>query len=263
MTLHLESRLAVDEPLARAVIYRFVSELFEHPTLAARTWGEWRRALAISLETCAETGTSGELAALFEQCVDAGTDRDGVACDYERIIGPTPRAGAVPYETEWLGAAGDLLQFHQISDIAAFYRAFGLELDATCHERADHISIELAFLHFLCVKESWAADRGETELRRATRDAERRFLDEHLARWAPAFCERLARWSERSFYARGAAALRGWLDDECRRFGISPGDPTLAPGSSSLSLDDCCVGCGKSSACRGSDTEADEHDDAR
>lgn len=245
MTIDLDADRATSEALARAVVYRYLSDALRHPARAGLREPGWADALAAALEECADAGLGADARATLE----LATDRAAVERDYGRIIGHTPRAGVPPYESEWLGAAGDLLQFHQMSDVAAFYSAFGLVLGDPCDERVDHVGIELAFLQFLCAKEAWAASRGEGELARVSRDAQRGFLADHLARWGPAFCRRLEACARGGYYAAAARLCAGWVDAECRRLGVERGDPTLAPGESSVTLEDTCVSCAHSSSC--------------
>lgn len=245
MTMETIESLATDRALARAVVYRYLSEALRHPARGLGDGCEWSAALPAALEECG----AAELQATLEPCLARGADRARVESDYGRIIGHTPRAGVPPYESEWLGAAGDLLQYHQMADVAAFYKAFGLALDTGCDERGDHLAVELSFLQFLCVKEAWAAARGETELASVARDGLRAFLGEHVAPWAPAFCRRLASCGEGGFYAALGAFASAWIEAECRRLEVPCGDPTRAPGESSITLEDTCISCAHASSC--------------
>lgn len=234
-----------DLALARAVVYRYLSENLRHPAQALLTEREWSPALAAALEECG----AGSLAELARRCHELGGDRERVESDYGRIIGHTPRAGVPPYESEWLGAAGDLLQYHQMADITAFYRAFGLELALNCDERGDHVAIELSFLQFLCAKEAWGEQRSEDELVLAARDGQRAFLGGHVATWTPAFCRKLGAAGCGGYYEALSALTAGWVEAECRRLGVACGDATLVPGESSLTLEETCVSCAHASSC--------------
>jgi TorA maturation chaperone TorD len=224
----------VDEALARAVVYRYLSEALRHPARFVLAPGEWRAPLLAALSECG----ADEFRPVLERCLELGSDRPRVELDYGRIIGHTPRAGVPPYESEWLGAAGDLLQYHQIADVSAAYKAFGLALSASCDERADHVGVELAFLQFLCAKEAWAGERGDATLARIARDGERAFLGEHVATWTPAFCRRIGLCASGGFYAALADFTAAWIDSECGRLGVPRGDPTRPPGESSITLQD-------------------------
>ena len=60
-------------------------------------------------------------------------------------------------EIEYGDAQADpLFQPHRLADLAAFYRAFGLELAADAAERQDHLCIELEFMSVLAAKEGYA-----------------------------------------------------------------------------------------------------------
>ena len=237
--------------LARAVLYRIAGLAFRHP---GAEWREqWMSAADGAREAalaCRELdGSPAELAGAVEAALSCRLPIDEITAEHARVIGHTPRASTTPYETEWSGAAGELLQFHQLSDISAFYNAFCLELGSRCDERADHISIELEFMHFLAVKEAWAEEQRLHDLAGLCRDTARKFLSEHLARWAPGFCNRVGLASRGGFYARAAALLRAFLEDECRRLGAAEGDAALAPGATSFRPEDACFGCGHAAAC--------------
>lgn len=234
-----------DQALARAVVYRYLAENLRHPARAILTEREWRPALAAALEECAP----GSLTELAQRCHALGEERERVECDYGRIIGHTPRAGVPPYESEWLGAAGELLQYHQMADISAFYRAFGLGLAGDCDERGDHVAIELSFLQFLCAKEAWGSERNDDELARVAREGQRAFLAGHVATWTPAFCRKLAAAGRGGYYEALAELTAGWVEAECQRLDVPCGDPTLVPGESSIALEDTCVSCAHASSC--------------
>lgn len=245
MTSETIETLDTDRALARAVVYRYLAEALRHPAQATLTEREWKPALEAALE---ESG-HGELATHVTRCLALGEDRARVESDYGRIIGHTPRAGVPPYESEWLGAAGELLQVHQMADVAAFYKAFALELDGQCDERVDHVAVELAFLQFLCAKEAWAGARDDSELARSAREGQRAFLGEHVAPWTPAFCRRMGSCGRDGFYEALADFASAWIAAECRRLDVACGDPTRAPGDSSITLEDTCVSCAHTSSC--------------
>lgn len=234
-----------EQALARAVVYRLLAGLFRAPAALLQGGGEGSLDARSALD-CLREGPAicgREVLEALAACLALAEDRERLESDQARVMGHTPRAGAVPYETEWAGAAGDLLQFHQLGDLAGFYRAFGLEPGTHCHERPDHVSVELAFLHFLCVKEAWAAGQADARLADVSRQAQERFLSEHLGSWAPAFCVRLARLDPDGFHGRASCALEGWLGAEAARLGATLGEATLEPGESSIRLEDCCVSC--------------------
>lgn len=120
-----------------------------------------------------------------------------------------------PYETEY-GTAHLFQQTEEMADIAGFYTAWGLKPEG---ERLDHAAVELEFMAFLADKE----ERARTdEQREIARDAQRKFLSDHLARWLPAFATRLEEGIPSTFYAGLARALRTFIEDECSKIGAAP-----------------------------------------
>ncbi len=237
--------------LARAVVYRTLAGCFRHPDRVWRAaWPSLVAQLRSAGEVCrASSGAPDELLDAIDALLALDLSSLDIASEHARVLGHTPRACAVPYETEWCGAAGELLQYHQIADVAAFYSAFGVELGEQCDERADHVTVELEFNHFLCVKEAWAQEQGLADLAELCRAAESSFVAEHLATWIPGLCQRLALASDGGFYARAAALLRLWIQDESLRLDAAPRRIQSAPTITTYKPEDACFSCGRASAC--------------
>ena len=92
------------------------------------------------------------------------------------------------------------------------------------------------------------AGRGEGHFMRSEalvvcRDAQRKFLREHLGRWTPAFARRLHRAVGESPLGALALFALAFLELECRRVGVTPGSEELLlrPADEGASL---CDGCG-------------------
>ena len=133
--------------------------------------------------------------------------------------GPVP-----PYETEY-GEDTLFQQPHEMGDLAAFLRAFGLRIDPARRERIDHIACELEFMAFLCRKEAHALEVGDAEMLGETRRAERMFLKDHLARFAPSFAARTMKADPEGPYGSLAGLCLELVRAECRRQ-----DVPLGPG---------------------------------
>jgi DMSO reductase family type II enzyme chaperone len=147
---------------------------------------------------------------------------DALAATYTRLFGHTARGPVPPYETEY-GADSVFQPMHEMSDLVAFYRAFGLQLRPTAHERPDHVSCESEFLAFLARKEAYALAHGDAAMREATRAAERRFLGDHLGRWGLAFARLLERHDPGGFYGALGTLGAELIAAECARVGVVAG----------------------------------------
>ncbi len=153
------------EALARAARLRLASMLLERPRPG------WSREL---LALADELG-DGDLVALAGEAAAAGEG------DYLALFGP---GGLVsPREVSYRPMA-DLGQM--LSELAAFYRAFAYR--PRVEEPADHTAVETGFLSYLHLKEAFALVRGDEAALGVTREAIRRFTDDHLA----GFLDRLA-----------------------------------------------------------------------
>lgn len=144
-----------------------------------------------------------------------------------RLFGHTARSTIPPYETEY-GAEALFQQPHELGDLMGFYKAFGLTLNTTEHERADHVSCECEFLAFLALKEAYALEHGDSPMLADTRKAARLFLRDHLGRFFPAFGKKLAREDRGGFYGSLADLCYRFVSRDCARFDVSVGPDNLS-----------------------------------
>lgn len=201
---------AEERALARAAVYRLLSVSFGYPagdavgeltralpvaTAAAGTMSD-RTARAVSLVAeKAESLTRGELEAAYQRCFTLSYNQD---CPL--------------YETAF-SARHIYQQTQQQADISGFYRAFGVDSHA---ERPDHLSLELEFLYLLTLKEAWAREQRDPDRVAICRDAQKAFLRDHLARWAPHVAGRTAVAGRGTLYESAARLLLAFVEEEER-----------------------------------------------
>ncbi len=216
-----------DHANARAVLGRFVAELLAEPD-------ELWRARMRDEQVFQEARTAAVILGVDERLLAAARtaavpqhvrDRRGA------ILGHTARSECPPYELEY--ARRDVFQqAHALADIAAFYRAFGLEVHER-GERHDHFTAQWEFLSLCAWKEANVdelldADPPEiSRAREACRDAQRAFLKDHAARWMPAFFARLRKADADGFYGRAADLAEALLSAWCEEFGVCLGPDWL------------------------------------
>jgi len=141
--------------------------------------------------------------------------------------------------------ADPLFQPHRLADLAAFYRAFGLDVATDADERHDHICLELEFMCVLAAKEAYALEHQlDPEELSICRDAQKRFLREHLARWTPAFARRLARMAGDAPLGALANLTRCFVETGCARYGIPPGSEDLLLRPVDEAAESMCNSCG-------------------
>jgi TorA maturation chaperone TorD len=138
-----------------------------------------------------------------------------------------------------------LFQPHRLADLAAFYRAFGLEVAEDAAERHDHISLELEFLCVLAAKEAYALEHQlDPDSVAHCREAQRQFLRDHPGRWLPAFSRRLAGATEQPELRALAHLTFAFVQSECARFGVEPGSHELMLRPVDEAADRVCESCG-------------------
>ncbi|MFQ5961303.1 MAG: molecular chaperone, partial [Candidatus Methylomirabilales bacterium] len=147
---------------------------------------------------------------------------DSLESSYLRYFGHTISKECPPYETEY-GQAHIFQKSGSLADIAGFYKAFGLELASDFKDRLDHISVELEFMHFLCLKEAYALARDHSQEKLALcRDAQAKFLAEHLSRWVFGFARTLEKKAGDSLFGLMAEMLASFLTGEMQAYGLEP-----------------------------------------
>ncbi len=227
---------AVDDALARAVVYRTLSIGFQAPT------DERLR------QVSAREGFGVVIAALRHVDRQAGGRRlepvvarlatmsvpgvEALAGSFTRLFGHTARGLICACETEY-GPENGFHQPQQLADISGYYLAFGLRPLAASDVRVDHIACECEFMDFLNRKEArllanrsqWADGRETLEV---TRHAARTFLRDHLGRFGRAFAIRVAAEDGDGYFGLLGRVLLGFVDVECTRVGAEAGPLDLA-----------------------------------
>ena len=90
----------------------------------------------------------------------------------------------------------------------------GLEYKSEFTGMPDHISVELEFMQHVVQREAqaWEADDDKTAL--LCLKNEKIFVDEHLFRWIPEFCEKVIKTAESPFYREMARLTRSFIKFE-------------------------------------------------
>lgn len=145
-------------------------------------------------------------------------EREKVVSEYDLLF----RArGIWLYTTEYT-AKGEFQKAQCLSDIMAFYRAFGVQPEK---DRPDSLSAELEFMHYLIFKSLYALEKdlkdSQEKISLCLR-TQRDFFAEHLHPGAKAIAEKIASQKEGSFYKEMAGEVLAFLGEEERFFANLP-----------------------------------------
>src|SRR5579884_2636031 len=141
--------------------------------------------------------------------------------EHRRVFSNVITLDCPPYETLF-GNDHVFGQAHVMGDIAGFYKAFGVELSRDIHERMDHLSVELEFMHFLAYKESYARCHDGMDKTQIVVDAQKKFVKNHIGRWVPLFCRMLARKADSGLFRFMADFTADWMDFDAAYLGVTP-----------------------------------------
>jgi DMSO reductase family type II enzyme chaperone len=211
------------EPQARSKVYQFISPAFSYPDTALV---ELLQDHLLDTENCLfllEDRPSLETLRALRHVLSS-CPADELASEYVQAFSHTISKECPPYEAEY-GQAHIFQKSHTLADIAGFYKAFGLELSPDFKDRLDHVSVELEFMHVLCLKEAYALAKGHPEEQLAVcREAQAKFLGEHLGLWVFEFAHRLEKRAVGNFYGLAGQLLTAFLAFEMRAFGLERGE---------------------------------------
>ncbi|MCC7326793.1 MAG: molecular chaperone TorD family protein [Burkholderiales bacterium] len=224
-------------PQARSQVYAFLALALSYPDAAQPiSLKQQYDLLPGSLEMLADPPVSEAVGALRPAM--AALSAASLEDAYTRCFGHAMSKDCPPYEAEY-AQAHIFQKTHTLADIAGFYGAFGLDLAADSHERVDHISVELEFMHFLCLKEAYAlANNHPDEQLALCREAQSKFLRDHVCRWAFGFARRLCAKAGATLYQELGQLLAVFLEAELRALGLKPaqvaGPDIVEEGSQAL-----------------------------
>jgi TorA maturation chaperone TorD len=208
--------MTVAATLRRAGIYRVLGGAFAYPT--RERLDDVARAAA-TLAVTAPAGALRDALARFS-CAAFGTEPDTAATEYVFLFDREVRCP--PYEGAWGDGAAMAGRVARLADIAGFYCAFGVEAAGAQPECEDHLVAELEFMSIAALKEAAALDVDELDDAAVTREAQTKFVTEHLGRWAVAFAEELAAATALPYYTSAAGLLAAWIDADVAHLGATP-----------------------------------------
>lgn len=236
--------------LARSLMYQLFAFLFRHPQNSPASFvqemiPDWQRALAV-FQSFGKTGLGENFEALIKTLQEISAEERTLL--HEEYFGHTACSLIPAYELEY-GEEHTHRQPQQLSDIAAFYNAFGLKINSKVGERVDHISVECEFMHYLLFKEANAISEAEMEHALLCREAFRHFFSEHLGFWGPSFCLRLAKLARQGLMRQTADFVLSFLIHEGGKLEVPLGPFDLPVRILQENLDAGCVQCNSASGC--------------
>ena len=99
-------------------------------------------------------------------------------------------------------------------EVKNFIESAGLDYKEAYTGLPDHISVELGFMQQVTLREEQALSEDDQEGALYCLKMEKKFIEEHLIRWVPAFCEKIISRAELPFYREMAALTIKFIEFE-------------------------------------------------
>jgi len=143
---------------------------------------------------------------------------------YVSVFGHAVSQECPPYEMQYGTEGGIQSQTDVLIQLGGFYETFGFEFPKNRgRERVDHISVELAFMSYLCFREAYGITNGHDEKKIAVvRATTKKFIRNHIGRWTPLFCIFTSRKAERGLYKDLVDILSLMVHNECALMDVKP-----------------------------------------
>ncbi len=204
--------------LARSINYRLLASLFLYPE--AQRLSELQAAAVELLECKPYTGFP--FASVWEDLLTELrdihlADHRQLVNEYNRLFMVRPQAP--PYETVYVDVDGQL-RGKLVAELDEIYRHAGLMVSPDLHELPDHVSVELEFMSFLCMKEAEYCQARNTTRALQYQAMQTAFMRDHIACWFPAFARRLKKAAPDGLYEKLLAATYQFLLYELSFLGL-------------------------------------------
>lgn len=162
---------------------------------------------ALRVSGAGERPDDDPLASFFADLGEASREqvRIDLTADYNRLFLGMSSHPIAPFESVFTSTNGLLMQEAR-DEVVTVFHSEGFMIDPQFDLPEDHLSLELEFMSLMAARTQKALEGGnQTEAARCI-TVQRVFLEDHLSRWVPAFCEKFAKQARTKFF-RGLAAM--------------------------------------------------------
>lgn len=200
---------SADDATARANVYGLLAGIFR---------AEPSEDLVRELKTPAFTDVLSDMGVSLGDDFDKNPPpvlTESLAVEYTRLfIGPGSHIS--PYESVFVNVDGSEggLWGEKTVEVKKFIETAGFDYQADFSGLPDHIGAELEFMQKLAETEACLRSGGHGERADWCLEVQKRFIDEHLSKWVPDFCDAVIERAELPFYAEMAKVTRSFIEFE-------------------------------------------------
>lgn len=149
---------------------------------------------------------------------------EDLAVEYARLfLGPgrhiSPHESVQCGQPPGAGTGRGLLWGEATVKVKEFMERLGFGLDEGSRVIPDHLGVELELMARLAGREEEAWRRGDKSAALECLREEKAFLEEHILRWVPGFCQEVEGEAREEFYRQVAALTREFLQFDHEQVG--------------------------------------------
>ncbi|GAL07178.1 molecular chaperone TorD [Photobacterium aphoticum] len=126
-----------------------------------------------------------------------------LAADFCGLFLSTPKSGALPYASLYVGESG-LMNDKPAQDMQALMESYEIAQRKEFNEPADHLAVELDFMGNLIIMANHKASLDDAE---PLMQAQLEFINTMLLNWLPQFTAKAKQYDKFGFYAAAAEVL--------------------------------------------------------
>lgn len=191
---------------ARAEVYRLLSRAYHAPERDLL-----KGQFVPTAKNAIEVLGSESFAKRWERLVhdfEAEYEPTEIALEYTRLFRGPVKAEAYPYES--MHVDGEPMGASTL-DVMRCYQNAGVAIAEDFKDLPDHISAELEFMHYLCMRELDILRSGTTEGASRFKRMRQAFLSDHIGKWVPLMCRRIREFGKTRFYSNLAVLTEDWV----------------------------------------------------
>ncbi len=214
----VETKITEEILFLRQIRYRLFAGLFLYPEYNRLAELQEAASALLAGEIEHEYPFSASLESLLKQLAETDLkDSRTIINEYNRLFLIRPKAP--PHETVYTNPEGQLRGM-LTAQLEERYLEAGLVISPELNELPDHISVELEFMAFLCMKEAEARLANENNVAIHFRALQESFMRQHLVRWFPKFAQRIKESEPGSIYHFLLPAVYSYLRHELGVLGL-------------------------------------------
>ena len=194
--------------LMRADCYKLLAGCFYQPE---KVLFQEERVLENLIDLLHEVCSEAQLFAKSMKAFFEKTENQNLAVEYASLfIGPF-ELKAAPYGSVYLEDSHQIMGQTTV-DTMALYEKAGLKVDIK--EPADHIAIELEFMHYLILAEIDSLASNDEKRHQSILNIRETFYNQFLGKWIPDFCDTIKKTTTEGYYKALADCLRSFIVSE-------------------------------------------------